>query len=234
LGRYKSERGSYTIEASMIFSLIVLTVILLLFAFSYMQQKAYLESIASFAAQQGAGLWPDSRRSMENGAINGAKDADSLDYRLFDNLLLSQRTFEGYVEEVKDAQGKGRFALRLGTDNSLPGQKVLLIGEAVCKKMRGTVIRPDNTRVRVTYSNNIIRGKLSVEITQEIKVPLGGIKQFFDGKDTLTLSAQSEAAVSEPDEYIRNIDLALELYKKFEGKIDFEGIMDKVKAKKQK
>ncbi len=88
--------------------------------------------------------------------------------------------------------------------------------------------------MRITYSNNIIRGKLSVEITQEIKVPLGGIKQFFDGKDTLTLSAQSEAAVSEPDEYIRNIDLAVELSKKLEGELDFEGMLDKIKAKGQK
>jgi hypothetical protein len=88
--------------------------------------------------------------------------------------------------------------------------------------------------VKVTYSNNVVRGKLYVEIIQEIKVPLGGIKQFFDGKDTLILSAQSEAAVSEPDEYIRNIDFALELSKKFEGELDFEGMLDKIRAKKQK
>jgi len=100
--------------------------------------------------------------------------------------------------------------------------------------MGSTVLRPNNTKVRITYSNNIFRGRLSVEITQEIKVPLGGVKQFFDGKDTLTLSAQSTAAVTEPDEYIRNIDLAIELSKKLKGELDLEGMMDKIKAKGQK
>ena len=234
MGKYKHDRGSYTIEASMIFSLIVLTIILLLFAFSYMQQKACLVSTASFAAQQGAELWLDSRRSMDNGSVNTAKEADSLGYRVFDNLLLSQKTFEGHIEEVEDAQGKPKFVLKIDTDNSLPGQKVLLIGEAMCKRMGSTVLRPNNTKVRITYSNNIFRGRLSVEITQEIKVPLGGVKQFFDGKDTLTLSAQSTAAVTEPDEYIRNIDLAIELSKKLKGELDLEGMMDKIKAKGQK
>lgn len=232
--KHKSDRGSYTIEASMIFSLIVLLIILLLFTFSYMQQKAYLVSAASFVAQQGAELWLDSRRDMDNGAVNAAKEADSLGYRVFDNLLLSQKTFEGYIEEVKAAGGKREFVLKLDTDNSLPGQKALLIGKAMCTRMSGTIIRPNNTKVRITYSNNILRGKLSVEITQEIKVPLGGIKQFFDGKDTLTLSAKSEAAIAEPDEYIRNIDLAIELSKRLEGELDLKGLIGKIKSKGQK
>lgn len=234
MDKYKHDRGSYTIEASMIFSLIVLTVILLLFAFSYMQQKADLQSLASFAAQQGAELWQDSRKSMENGSVNTTRSPDSLGYRVFDNLLLSGRTFEGYIEKVKGVQGKPKFVLKMDKDSSLPGQKAAMIGEAICKKMKSEVFRPSYTKVRITYSNNFFRGKLIVEITQEVKVPLGGIKQFFDGKDTLTLYARSEAAVTEPAEYIRNIDLAIELAKKFERELDLEDILDKIKSKGQK
>lgn len=234
MDRHENDRGSYTIEASMIFSLIVLTIILLLFTFSYMQQKAYLISAASFAAQQGAELWLDSRRSMDNGEVSTADEADPLGYRVSDNLLLSQKTFEGYIEEVEDAQGKHKFAIKMDTDNSLPGQKAALIGEAICKRIGDTVIRPNNTKVRITYLNNIFKGKLSVEITQEVKVPLGGIKQFFDGKNTLTLRARSEAAVTEPDEYIRNIDLAIELSKRLEGELDLDDMLDKIKPKGQK
>lgn len=230
----KSDRGSYTIEASMIFSLIVLSVILLLFIFSYMQQKSTLESVASYAAQQGAELWLDSRRSMENGRTDLSKNADPPGYRVFDNLLMSEKTFEGYIEAAEDAQGRQMLDLRLDTDNTLPGKKALIIGEAICSKMKGTAIRPAGTKIRITYSNSFIIGKLSVEIIQEIKVPLGGLKQFLDGKETLTLSARSEAAVTEPEEYIRNIDFAVELAKELEGELDLKGIIEKIKAKGKK
>jgi hypothetical protein len=229
LEKDKYDKGSYTIEASMIFTLIMLTVLMLLFTFTYMQQKTSLASAAAYAAQQGAELWLDSRRDIDNGSVNCAKDADPLGYRVFDNLLFSSRTYEGYIEEVEDAEGKDRYVLRMVTDSSLPGQKILLIGEAICTRMGSTVIRPENTKVKITYSNNILSGKLSVEIIQDIKVPLGSFKQFVDGKDTLTLKAQSIAAVTEPDEYIRNIDLAIELSKKLEGKLDLAGIVDKIR-----
>jgi len=199
-----------------------------------MQQKASLVSLASFAAQQGAELWQDSRKNMENGEVDITKSPDSLGYRVFDNLLLSGKTFEGYIEKVRDVQGKPKFVLKMDTDSSLPGQKAAVIGEAICKRMGSTVLEPCYTKVRITYSNNFFRGKLIVEITQEIKVPLGGIKQFFDGKDTLMLNAKSETAITEPDEYIRNIDLAIELIKKFERELDLKDILDKIKAKGQK
>ncbi len=228
------DKGSYTIEASMIFTLIVFIILTLLFTFLYMQQKAVLVSAASFAAQQGAELWQDSRRSMENGEVNKSDTADSIGYRVFDNLLFSNETFEGYFEEESASNGKKKLVLKMDTGTSLPGQKVALIGEALVKRIGSTVLKPKSTKLRITYTNNALRGRLSVEIIQEIKVPLGGIKAFFDGKDTLTLNGQSTAAVIEPAEYIRNIDLAIELSKRLESELDFPGLIDKIKAKGQK
>lgn len=218
----------------MIFTLIVSIIILLLFAFSYMQQKACLISAASFAAQQGAELWLDSRKSMEDGRVNTGKDEDSIGYRVFDNLLFSSKTYEGYFEEAIAANGKSKLILRMDTGDNLPGQKVALIGEALSKRIGNTVLKPKNTKVMITYTNNAFRGSLTVEITQEIKIPLGGIKEFFDGKDTLILSGQSTAAVTEPDEYIRNIDLAIELSKQLGEKLDLRDLTDKIKAKGQR
>ncbi|KUO77357.1 MAG: hypothetical protein APF77_22970 [Clostridia bacterium BRH_c25] len=234
MDKQKYEQGSYTIEASMIFTLIVFAILALLFTFLYMQQKACLVSAASFAAQQGAELWTDSRKSMEDGKVNTLKDADFIGYRMFDNLLFSQKTFEGYVEETTGANGKAKLVLTMDTGGNLPGRKAALIGEALCKRIERAVLKPKNTKVSITYRNNVLRERLTVEITQEIKVPLGGIKEFFDGKDTLTLSGQSTAAVTEPAEYIRNIDLAIELSKKLEGELDLMSLVDKLKAKGQK
>ena len=226
--RRSCEKGSYTIEVSMIFSCIVLTVVLLLFTFLYMQQKASLTNAAAFTAQQGAELWLDSRRSMENGKVNSLKTADSIGYRVFDNLFMSSKVFEGYLEEEESADEKSKLVLKMDTGSNLPDKKVALIGEAMCGKIGSPVLKPQSTRIKIIYSNNALRGRLAVEITQEIKVPFGGIKKLLDGKETLTLRGYSEAAVSEPAEYIRNIDLAIELFKRLEGKLDFSEFMDKV------
>ena len=75
---------------------------------------------------------------------------------------------------------------------------------------------------------------LTVEIIQEIKVPLGGMKKLLDGKATLSLAGSSSAAVTEPAEYIRNVDLAVELSRRFGEQLDLKGILESIKAKGQK
>ncbi len=214
----------------MVFVTIMLAVLALLFTFLYMGQRASLESFASFAAQQGAELWIDSRRNMEDGRINNKRPEDSIGYRIFDNLMFSSTTYEGYFEREASDNGKTRVVLKMDAGDNLPGHKTLLIGEALCKRIESTILKPESTRIRVTFNNNALRGMLIVELIQEIKVPLGGIKEFFDGKDTLTLSAQSAAAVTEPDEYIRNVDLMLELSKRFGEKLDLSELAGRIGA----
>ena len=232
LDKHICDRGSYTVEASMVFVTIMLALLALLFTFLYMGQRASLESFASFAAQQGAELWLDSRRNMEDGKINNKRPEDSMGYRIFDNLLFSSTTYEGYFEREASDNGKTRVVFKMDAGNNLPGHKALLIGEDLCKKIESTILKPESTRIRVTFNNNALRGRLIVELIQEIKVPLGGIKEFFDGKDTLTLSVQSEAAVSEPDEYIRNVDLILELSKRLGEELDLGELAGRIGAKR--
>ncbi len=230
LDKRRSVKGSYTVEASMVFTLIVLVVITLLFAFLYVQQKAKLVYAASFAAQQGAELWRDSRKDMEDGRVDIKKVSDSAGYRIFDNLLLSERTFKGYIEEKISSDGKSAPVLIMETGGGLPGKKASSIGKALYKKISPLFIKPENTRISITYRNNALRGRLLVEITQEIKIPLGGIKKFFDGKDTLTLSGSSSSSIVEPSEYIRNIDLAIELSQRLKEELDLMGLMEKIKS----
>lgn len=198
----------------MIFTLIVFNVLALIFTFLYMQQKASLISAASLAAQQEAELWQDGW--------------------IFDNLLLSERTFEGHFEKETDSNGKPQMVLKTDTGDSLLGQGGVLSVEALGKRLVNTVLKPENTRIRVKYTSNIIRSRIIVEITQDIKIPLGSIKKLFDGKNTLTICGRAEAAVTEPAEYIRNIDLAAELYRKLNGNLDLEDLMQKIKPKGQK
>ncbi|MGI6585694.1 MAG: pilus assembly protein [Gracilibacteraceae bacterium] len=213
LDKHKSENGSYTVEAVMVFVIIMFAVLALLFSFLYMQQKTSLESIASFAAQQGAEIWPDSRRNI------------------VDELMISSITYEGYFEKASSGDGKSEMVLRMDVGNDLSGQKAALIGEALSKRIESTILNPESTRVKITFNNNFLRRSIIIELNQEIKVPLGGLKEFFDGKDTLVLSARSAATVTEPDEFIRNADLMAELSKKFGEKIDLKDLADRISSK---
>jgi len=229
--RREYERGSYTIEVSIVFAMVVLAIFALLFTFLYMQQKSCLINAVSFAAQQGAELWTDSRRGMEDGKADMDKTEDPLSYRVFNNLLFSNKIYEGHFEKVAAADGKSKLILKMDTGDDLPGQKISKIGEALSGRIENTVLKPKNTRVKIIFSNSVLKGRLTVEIIQEIKVPFGGIKRFFDGKDTLTLRAESMAEVTEPEEYIRNVDFAIELSRRLGEELDLKGLIEMVRSK---
>ena len=206
----------------MIFTSIVLAIVTLLFAFIYMQQKAYLTAAAAYAAEQGAELWDSTMGGIEH----------PVGYRVFDNLLMSEKTYEGLLVREKVGDGQSRLVLRLDSDESLPGHKMVLIGEALGKRLERAALKPQETRVKLTFSNNGLRQRLTIEIVQKVKVPLGSIKALFDGKETLNLYARSEAAVTEPAEYIRNVDLAVELSSRFRERLDLEGFLETLKVKR--
>lgn len=218
------DKGSFTIEAAMIFPSVVFAVLTLLFASIYMQQKAYLTSAAASAAEIGAELWVSSLGTIEN----------PIGYRLLDNLLMSKRSYEGSLVREKGADGSSRLVLRMNSDNDLPGQKMAMIGEALGKRLERAVLKQENTRVKLIFSNSGLRKRLIVEIVQDVKVPLGGIKKLLDGKDTLTLYSRSEASVTEPAEYIRDMDLAMELSERFKEELDLEGFMEMLGIKGRK
>lgn len=180
--------------------------------------------MAAAAAEIGAELWIGSLGTIEN----------PIGYRIFDNLLMSERSYEGSLVREKDADGGSRLVLRMNSGNDLPGQKMALIGEALAKRLERAVLKQENTRVKLTFSNSGLRKRLVIEIAQDVKVPMGGIKQLLDGKDTLTLYSRSEASVTEPAEYIRDMDLVMELSERFKEELDLEGFMEILRKKGQK
>lgn len=207
----------------MVFTIVILAVFALMFTFAYMLQKVSLERTAAYIARQGAEIWTDSRKSIEDGAVDFSKEEDSLYYRISDNLLFRSEAFEWNLENLPEK----------GLGNSLPLKKVEKIKDALCKNLTSLILKPGNTNIRVAYSNNLLKGQLTVEITQEVGVPLGGIKAFFDGKDTATLQGRAVSTIIEPAEYIRNIDLAVELSGKMKDSIDFQDILDRISGGKQ-
>lgn len=203
----------------MVFTVVILAILALIFMFAYMLQKVSLMRVTAFAAQQGAEIWTDSRKDIDNVAIDVSTERDSLYYRVNDNSLLDEITIEWSSGEIKEKSDFG----------CLPEKKMNRVKDYIFKSLKASLLKPRNTNVNISYKNNLLRGQIVVEITQEISIPLGNIKAFFSGKDTVVLKSRSASVVVEPVEYIRNIDLAVELSKKIGESISLKDIISKIK-----
>ncbi|GEM_PF-567931 len=223
--RKKNTSGSITIEAAIVVPTIILVLIALIVAFMILYQKAILVKAATQAAQQGAEIWTDSRKDIMDGSWDNTKERDSLYFRLFDSSFSASSTMD-LVSETKQEWEK--------TGNSIKGAKTLKVFNCVKTGLKRGLMKPKITKVDLDYTNCMVEGKLDITITQEIEIPLGWIKSFFDGKNTLTLTAKGVAVVEQPAEYIRNIDFALEYASKLKDSIDFGGILGGLKAKLKK
>jgi len=72
-----------------------------------------------------------------------------------------------------------------------------------------TMIGSGAEKVEVEYHNYVVRQELEVRITKEIDIPFKEIAQYFS--EDLDLHVTVRASMSDPPEFIRNIDYGVEL-----------------------
>jgi len=213
--------GSVTVEASIIVPTIIFILIALIYSFMILFQNAVLIKTADSAAQQAAEVWTDSRKDIKNGWWDQKSAKDSLYSNLFDTSF-SYSTSIDLISAKKP------------TWSDTGNRKLVQMLDFIYSGLLKSLLKSKRIEVNVNYKNNLVEGNIEVTVTQEIKIPLGWLKSFFDGKSTMTLVAKGTAIVAQPAEFIRNVDLALEYVDKLKGKLDFNGMIDGLKSKLQK
>ena len=226
-------RGSATLESIFVLSAILLVLAVLIFAFMLLYQKSILSKAASLAAQQGAEIWGDSRKSIENGAIQGKEEKkDSIYWPLFD--LGTNASYNETIDtSLPSLKALFKEASQVGLIDSKE-RKYAEIKKAVYKELYRGFLKPEATKLTIEYSNLFLQREIQVTLIQEIKIPLGGIKAFFDGKKTMTLVGSSTSVVSMPAEYIRNVDLGIEYAYRMKEAIDIGAAVEKIKGNTKK
>lgn len=194
--RLRKEEGSFTIEASLVFPIILFILILLLFFTMYMYQKVFLNQHAYAAAERAAYSWDNSHKQAMTGEYM-AGEQDPLYWRLTDDRLLG--VMFGWA----------------GADNevtvSLPGGGDTLSEKKLAQASAGM---PSAMKGSMTYQNALIQRKVTTRLEQVISLPLPSF--LFDaGNRAIT---QGSSAVVEPVEFIRTVDLARYYGAKFKGK----------------
>lgn len=223
MSNVRNNRGSMTIEATLIMSVLVLVLVGIVFAFLLMYQKTLLSQAAANAAQQGAEIWVDPRRDMSRG-LTGEDEKLKLG-ELYGALVDFGTEYEVTLNVLNDAgkapeQGKG-----------VQEQKLNKIRQMVCDELYRGLLKPKDTKLRIDFGNTVLERKITVTVQQEIKIPLGGIMNLFGNKETITLTGTGTSVVADPAEYIRNLDLGLEYAHRA---ADAMGLKEKLSALKDR
>lgn len=197
----RSERGSFTIEASLIFPIVFLLTVSFLFISIFMYQKVTLFYIASQAAERAAHNWNNSYKDPFTGEFQMG-ESDGLYWRLTDDRLLDLLLgLNSRYEPVHVTLGSQT------SSNRLPQQKL--------QKMANKI--PNGIKGKMIYQNSISKQSIIVELESPIKIP-SFVAHLIGDK----VSARASANVNDPVEFIRTVDLVLnysDILKEQAGKI---------------
>lgn len=195
--RRNKEEGSFTIEASLVFPVVLFTLVILLFFSMYIYQKTFLNQHAYAASERAAYSWDNSHKQAMTGEF-ATGEYDSLYWRLKDDQLL------GALFGWAGADNKVTVSVPAGEGGSLSEQKLSQAVQGMPAAMAGTI----------EYQNTLIQRKVTTKLEQMISLPLPSFL-FDSGNSVFTTSS---SAVVEPVEFIRTVDLIRYYGAKFKGK----------------
>lgn len=196
-------RGSFTVEAAFVLSAVLLALFCLVLSFILMYHKILLTKTALTVVQNAAAAWGEQ---------------EGLYYRIMADSFLGDKSCGETVKSHAELEEKSiaiARELETGGPQDPVEKKLKKIQLAVYRELKEKMIREGPITVSVHYQNRFPQREVSVTLSQEMRIPFGKIKSFFDGKDTITLTATATAPVTEPAEYVRNVDLAVEYAARF-------------------
>lgn len=197
----RSEKGSFTIESTLIFPIIFFLTVSFLFISIFMYQKVTLFYIASQAAERTAYNWNNSYKEATTGDFQMG-ESDGLYWRLTDDRLLD------ILFGLSNQYVPSHISLDSPTSsNELPKQKLQRMASKIPNGIEGKLI----------YQNSIYNRSIIVELESPIKIP-----SFVSNLIGDKINARASAHVHDPVEFIRTVDLVLnyaDMLKEQGGKI---------------
>lgn len=194
----KNQSGSFTVEAALVMSAVIIVLSLLILSFTVMYQKVLITKTAIKTAREGANHWADGNQSLY--------------YRISESLLLAEEEKSLTFKQEGSVKKEGPH------DNNGPvGGKLSQIQASAAEELSREIVKPLRTEIVVTFGNLLGFREIVVELAQEMRMPLGVLTALVNGKDALTLHSTGKSVIVEPADYIRNVDLFLELTSKYDS-----------------
>lgn len=188
----KSDRGSLTVEATIIVPVVIFTLIALVFIGEFLYQQSYIQSVADRTAARGAEVWNNPSKDMIMGYISKDKMKDVCLYWRIPVLESSK------AKNVKQSKIEEYTKYLLSRVSILDKPELLNV----------------TAKMETDY---IIYKKIRVTVEAEYKNPFAPVLRVFGLKDTITIKTYSEAVINEPVEFIRTTDFALDVVKEIDN-----------------
>lgn len=190
---YDNERGSMTVEASIIFPIVFIMTLLFVFAALFFYQKTVLYHTASTVAERTAYVWDNSYKDPRTGAHH-YDEHDDLYWRWTQDRVTDMFGF------IHSRPPQTIYAPEQSIEAGLEGVDYKLQGAAKQLKphMTGTVM----------YTNRLIHRTVEVSLDSSMSMP-GFATPFLSGE----MNAKASATVIDPVDFIRTVSL-VETYAK--------------------
>ncbi|MBU5440725.1 TadE/TadG family type IV pilus assembly protein [Paenibacillus sp. MSJ-34] len=200
------ERGSFTIEASMLFPLIFFILTALLFFCLYMYQKVVLVYVASTAVDRAAYSWDNSGKAPKTGEVPEGRH-DGLYWRLSDDRALD--VLFGLSQHYERA----RFVVT--GRNGLHGQGASAEpspGGGLPLTKMGNAARyiPQGLSGEMIYTNALLQRKVAVRLHNPLRFP--PLEKIM-GKVRVETGLSS--SIVDPVEFVRTVELSRYYGRKF-------------------
>ncbi|WP_062354543.1 TadE/TadG family type IV pilus assembly protein [Bacillus kwashiorkori] len=174
----RDERGAFTLEASILFPMILIMSFCLIFFLIVLYQKVTTHHMATMIAEHISFTWSNSEKDIESGDFeyytSDPEHPDGLYWYLTGNSALHE------------------FQISLGPDNILTNKKI--------NRINGW--KNFGSEVEVEFENNILGTKIHVMVKDKIHAP----KFLANMMGMETMQARVTEQINVPTEFIRVVD----------------------------
>ncbi|WP_282935446.1 hypothetical protein [Paenibacillus sp. RC67] len=195
---FSETKGSFTIEASFVLPLILLSTLSLLFLALYVYQTSSAFQNAGIAADRAAFIWDNSKKDAITGDYSIDKD-DGLYWRIHSDSMSDLFRFL-----IPNAAAQISLPVSSSSNGTGPEGKMQKIGGTLSSGWSG----------RMRYVNSGFSREVTVDLEKPFRSPT-----FMMSKLQKNVSSEAAAQVVDPVESIRLIDLTRSFIQEIQGRI---------------
>ncbi|MCS7461126.1 hypothetical protein N0M98_13310 [Paenibacillus doosanensis] len=195
---FRDGSGSFTIEASFVLPVILISTIALLFLGLYVFQTSSAFQRAGLAADRAAFTWDDTARDPVTGDADPNERSDGLYWRLTNDSMSDLFRFL-----IPNAGAQVALPASSGYEDG-PELKLSKAGALISKDWNG----------KMEYVNNGLSREVTVQLDKPFRSPL-----FAAGWLNQQVASEAEAQIVDPMESIRLVDLTRTFIKEVQGRI---------------
>lgn len=210
--RMKDENGLVIVEATIVFPVMFFVLFFIIFIGNMYYEQAKVDDIVLRYAVKGAEYVADpDQYAMEIPPYEVPTEVNGLDIEPYRYILGS--ITEGSVSDIEDK-------ISNQVREEINDTSLIFFGNS-----KANIIGSDNEKL-ATFKTYVLYSTFTVQVNYEIKFP---IRFLGDENPTIArLSSRSEVAVNDAPEFIRNIDMAVDLLDGTSTGDTIKSIFDKI------